>query len=331
MISIRKYLYLKSPAVELEEAPEADEFQVSLAQLAAATLAEIAVECGPPGSGGDDGPPSAISGLRDRLENASSAAEIDALRAELPRLLADLRREKREQERRQTTEVQKMVQMLQQTIEALTRGNQRSVERLRIIESDVRAASQISEIVALKERLRSCVEQIRGSAEAEQQEFASAKARLEQDLLSVQESISLARGGVPGRADAERRLREEGESAVVLVISLDRYPAIKSRYGAPAGERYFSAFLDEVTARLPSPKKVFRWNERTLLVEAAAEAFSGAIEVDIRNRLSGIPPTAQVDVGGRLALLDNLHRWVMVPPHLRSAEVFERIEAFASL
>ncbi len=331
MISIKKYLYLKSQPAAPDDAPAEESFHASLAQLASVTLSEIAAQCDGAGNAASGKIAESIGAFRQRLDHAESAPEIDALAAEIPVALKEFRRVKEEQEHRQTLEVQKMVEMLRQTIEALSRGNERSMARLRSIEGDIRAASQISEIVALRERLYTCVEQIRESARAEQREFSAEKAKLERDFSLIQENVALARGGLGGRAEAEKRIAETASSAVFLVLSLERYSAVKARYGAPAAERYFSGFLEEAGARFSAPKTVFRWTERSLLIELPSEGARDAIELDIRGRLAALPRTVRLDVGGRVAVLDNLHRWSLVLPGMPPAEVIQRIDNFVTV
>jgi hypothetical protein len=337
MISIRKYLdsYRRGQPDAGEQAlPEtvapADlDFQASLAHLAAVLVSEIA-------AGGLNEtdlafePFSAsMGGIQLRLEAAGSPDDILALSLEIPRVLQEFRRAKQAVEHRQTEEVQKIVAMLQQTIEALSRGSDRSVARLRRIESLIRSASQLSEIVALRERLRACVDQIRDEAAAEQREFAKTRSELERDFVLAQESAALARGGIPGRSQAEQRVAEAPGAAPLALVLLERLSAIKARYGAGASERYFSGFLGELTGRLPSPKKTFRWNERTLMVELPADAAIHMSETELRNCLARMPRAIQVDVGGRVAVLENTHRWCLVPAGAQRAEVLQRIEEFA--
>jgi len=347
MISIRRYLEgYRPPSSEVAEGvegsedapqkawprPEAgaageEDIRPSLARLAAVLVSEIAGEnlTEPDPAFGTF---SALADeLRQRFEDAESPGEIEALGAEVPQLFQEFRRAREALERRQTGEVQKIVAMLQQTIEALGRGNERSMDRLRRIETQIRATSQISEIVALRERLRRSVTQIQDEAAVEQREFARAKSELEGDFLTAQESMHLARGGIPGRVQAEERLLEVGGKACFALVLLDRLSAIKARYGAAVGEWYFSGFLAELLARLPAPRTVFRWNDCALLLEVPGEHEGGLSEAGARNALAAVPRSIQVDVGGRVALLENAHRWFLIPPGDSPAETAARIEA----
>jgi len=339
VISIRKYLdsYRRARADLGEEAqaeavapPEAD-FQASLAHLAAVLVSEVGAENLSERDPVFEPYTASIGEIRQRLEAAESPDEIEALSGEIPQVFEEFRRAKQVVEQRQTGEVQKIVAMLQQTIEALSRGSDRSVTRLRRIESQVSSASQLSEIVALRERLRSCVDQIRDEAAAEQREFAKTKSELERDFLLAQESVALARGGIPGRSQAEQRVAAAPGAAPLALILLERLPAIKARYGSGVSERYFSGFLSELTGRLPSPKKMFRWNERTLMVELPAGKDGGMSESAFRNCLSAMPRAVQVDVGGRIAAIENTHRWCLLPTGAQKDEVLQRIEDFVGV
>jgi hypothetical protein len=337
MISIRKYLEMyRRPEPAAEEPAETEEPELaevdirpSLAHLAAVLVSEI-------GSGSLDGSDPAfgplsesVAGIRGRLEAAATAEEIETIETEVRRVFDELRRAKDAVERRQTKEVQNMVGMLQQTIEALARGSERSVTRLRRIESQVRSASQLGEIVALRDRLRVCVDRIRDEAVAEQREFAKTRSELERDFLMARESVALARGGIPGRSQAEQRLADAPGASPLAVVLLERLPAIKARYGAGVSERYFSGFVGELMARLPAPRKAFRWNEGAVLVELPGDKSAQAGESALRDCLAGLPRSLRVDVGGRVAVLENTHRWCIVPAGAEPGEIHQRIEEFA--
>src|ERR1039458_1050225 len=175
MISIRRYLDSYRRAEPDTGTPADLSFQTSLAHLATVLVSEIGAESLSETDPAFEPFSASIGDIQQRLEAAESPDEIQALSVEIPQVLQGFRRAKQEVDHRQTEEVQKIVAMLQQTIEALSRGNDRSMTRLRRIESQIRSASQISEIVALRERLRSCVDQIRDEAAAEQRDFAKTK------------------------------------------------------------------------------------------------------------------------------------------------------------
>ncbi len=334
MISIRKYLELHRQPDSEAAGPTASAdaganqgFQASLAQLAAVLVSEIGAEAGDAPGEVMEPFSASMRDIQQRLDTAESPGEIESLSAEIPSVLQELRSAKRKLGQQQTEEVQKMMAMLQQTIEALSHGNDRSVSRLRRIETQVRSASQMSEIVALRERLRSCVDQIREEAAAEQIEFARTKSELERDFLLIQESAALARGGIPGRAQAEQRIAEAPATGAMVLVLLERLPAIKARYGTGVSERYFSGFVSQLSGRLPSPKKVFRWNEQTLLVELPGDA-SAAGEVGLRSQLGDISRTVRMDVGGRVAVLENAYRWCLTAGGASGDEILQKIGGF---
>jgi len=333
MISIRRYLDLyrrPGPGTADSSALAALvslDFQASLAQLAGVLVSAIGAEA-------DDAPEditgpfsSSVRGIQQRLETAESPEELEALGGELYKVLDELRDAKRKLERRHTEEVQKMVALLQQTIETLSRGNERSVSRLRRIETQIRSASQISEIVALRDRLRTCVDQIREEAAAEQKEFARSQSQLERDFLVVQESAALARGGIPGRSQAERRIADASATGSLMLVLLERLPAIKARYGTGVSERYFSGFLSQLSGRLPSPRTIFRWNEQAVLVELPQVAPDSA-EAELRGQIGDIARAVQMDVGGRVAVLENTHRWCLAACGAGRDDIFQKIEDF---
>jgi hypothetical protein len=223
--------------------------------------------------------------------------------------------------------------MLHQTIETLSTGNERSLGRLRRIETDIRSAAQLPQILALKERLNGCLQQIRQEATAEKQDFAVTKARMEREFLSVQEGISVAREGIPGREQAEKDLAADGPRINLVVVVLDRAATIKARFGAGVLERYMVGFLDQLREHLPSPKKVFRWNEHAVVAELPAGGLLESIEPQVRSSLAALPRDSRVDVGQRIAVLENSIRWcvLVVGGGVPREDAIHRIERFVAV
>jgi hypothetical protein len=73
---------------------------------------------------------------------------------------------------------------------------------------------------------------------------------------------------------------------------------------------------------------MFRWNERTVMVELPANGSCGMGEAELRKCLTDMPRAVQVDVGGRVAVLETTHRWCLVPTGTEHAEIVRRIEDF---
>jgi uncharacterized protein YukE len=305
----------------------------SLAHLAASLLNAMGELCGGQSHSLFEPYPAAIGGLRERLEQAETPQHLEGLAEETVALLQEYHRTQDQVDRQEATEVQRMVTMLHETIETLSTGNERSLGRLRRIESDIRSAAQLPQILALKERLNGCLQQIRQEVTAEKRDFAVTKARMEREFLSVQEGVSVAREGVPGREQAEQTLAADGPRVNLVVVVLERAETIKARFGAGVLERYMVGFLEQLRDQLPSPKKLFRWNEHAVVAELPAGGLLESIEPQVRSSLAALPRDSRVDVGQRIAVLENSIRWcvLVVGGGVPREDAIHRIERFVTV
>ena len=123
------------------------------------------------------------------------------------------------------------------------------------------------------------------------------------------------------------RIRQRTAAAV---FQLESAAGVRQRFSAGLGERFFSLFVQDLAGALPAPRKLFRWSETAVLAELETEGSPAALRSRIPAWLASIPAQRRLDVGQRLAVLSNAHRWTLIPLSDvdTAGEAIRRIEAF---
>jgi hypothetical protein len=273
-----------------------------------------------------------LARLREALEANPAPAALRNASPAVSTLLERYRLTAEELRERESAEVSQIISMLNQTVAALSGGSERSVGRLRQIESELKQAVALPDIVALKARLSETLTYVREQSIREKIESAREVTALKNETSRVRERIALARGGLPGRAELEQHLAAVLSRPVRGVLAgfvLDRAPAIHQRFGDAAGERYVFLFVQDLLRLLPSPSKTFRWSEGVLVVDIETTTQPETVRADLRNSMAGLPPERRLDVGPRVAIFSNQHRWLVIPVtgSPTPAELMARIEA----
>jgi GGDEF domain-containing protein len=184
------------------------------------------------------------------------------------------------------------------------------------VENDLAHASAMSDIVALNARLTTCMLYVRAERKKEQRETARNITEIERDVRHVQDGFALARTGISTRTEAEKSLAEavaKADSAMAIVV-LTRLSAIKARFNTIVAERFLSSFAQDLSERLPSPNRLFRWNDNSLLAELTGTKTVAAQMNDVRERLAQMPRERQLDSGELHAVFSNAHRWTLMKP-----------------
>jgi hypothetical protein len=250
--------------------------------------------------------------LAKRLEIDPSPAVVTAAVAEADDILLRSQTQLEASCRVETAELQKMIAMLSQTLQALSAGSSSSVRRLQRIEQDLESTSAAGDIAAIRGRLAVCLDYVRKEAEKEKAE-AERIGVLEQRFRDAQEQMAILRSGVQGRRDAEEFLHAHHEVGVYLgIFCLEHFAGIHQRYGPAAAEEVASAFIQRRLVTIPSFERVFRWDASTLLVAVVSPAATDAVRAEVRGVVSE-PLERHVQVGGRLAVLRVAHRWTLIP------------------
>jgi len=315
MITLRKYLYGESTAAS-GDADAARAFCGALAQLTTALLDGLEQQV-------FNEPHSAFRPfaletrkLRDRLEGDAVPDDISKIVDDAAALLRQFRQVRDQVQQSEAREVQKMVTMMNDTIGVLAGGSERSVARLKQVESDLKNASALSDIVALRARINICMACVREERNKGQQETAKHISDMASGVQRAQEGFAMARGGIASRTEAEKRIAEvvSNAEAAVAVIVLNLIPTIKVHFNQITAERFVSAFAQDVSELLPTPNRLFRWGEQSLVVELGNSQLFARRAGDVRDRLRQMPRERQLDLGNRSAMFSNAHRWMLLRP-----------------
>ena len=324
MILLRKYLYGEAPPEpSAADAQSAYAFCAALTQLANALLAAVEQHVFREPHTAFQVFSLEASRMRERLEGNLALDEIGAITSEAAALLEQFRQVRDQVQRTEADEVQKMVGMLNDTIAVLSSGSERSVARLRQIEHDLKQTSALSDIVALKARLGDCLRYVREQSAKERDEASRNLVRMERDVQRAQEGLAVARAGICSRMEAEETLAKavQNAEAAMAIFVLDRCSSIKARFSPVVAERFLSLFAQDLAQNLPSPNKLYRWNDYSVLAELADTKVFSARNAELREKMNAIPRERQLDVGQRLAVFSNSHRWTLIRPADSSSHV----------
>jgi len=315
MITLRKYLYGEA-APASGDAAAAHEFCDALLKLTNALLEGLDQHVFSEPHSAFQPFGTEVRRLRELLEGEVEPNDIRTAADEALALLKEFRQVRDQVQHSEASEVQKMVAMLNETIVVLASGSERSQARLKQLESDLKNASALSDIVALRARVNACMVCVREERTKGQQETAKQISNMESGARRAQEGFALARTGISTRTEAEKSIAEavSNTEAAMAIIVLDLIPTIKSRFNQITAERFVSAFAQDVSERLPSPNRLFRWSEQSLVVELGNSKLLARRMNEVRDRLQQMPRERQLDLGNRSAMFSNAHRWTLIRP-----------------
>ena len=189
----------------------------------------------------------AVRALRRNSEEAASAAQILAVTAGIIQLHEANGRDMEDFIRIQTKERQEIVQMLSETLIAVTQEGAHSGANLGQIAHDLESASQVDDLRVLKgrlqESLRSIVTESARHKDSAEVVAKRLRARLQNAQEGAQELDPVT--GLPGVAAAQLYLDlaiQSSSPIYAVVLCVERLEAINARFGYTLGDR----LLDEV-------------------------------------------------------------------------------------
>jgi hypothetical protein len=121
-------------------------------------------------------------------------------------ILADYKKSFQQQATTAAVEMQHIVGMLNQALMVLAGGSERSLSRLKNIQTSLEKASYLQDILALKSSLSDTMQFVREETIREQQPAARDKELFGKDLAKAKEFLALTRSGLLGRDDGRRAL-----------------------------------------------------------------------------------------------------------------------------
>ncbi|MGJ5816493.1 diguanylate cyclase domain-containing protein [Paludibaculum fermentans] len=229
--------------------------------------------------------------------------------------------------RRQDALLQNMIDMLAQTVIAISGGSERAAESLTAIRSDLEQAASLETVQSLKSRLGECLVKVRDEATRQRQEREAAISELRGHLQRVQSPVLQLKNAhldaitnLPDQAAAvaafEEGLKTPGRK-YILTLVVGRMQPINARFGQAAGDEMLRLLKKHVqTQVMQDGEHLFRWTGPTLVALLPRQETIDQIRSKLK-RVLDVPLQNEVDIGGRTVLLPLSIAWsviALIPP-----------------
>lgn len=251
--------------------------------------------------------------LAGQLESGQAPSSTGSVIEATAGLLGEHRKVKDELDRKQLDEIHQMVVMFHRSVAALTQGSHRSVERLSTLEKDLRQASGLGDLAALRGRLGSVLDFVRREREEERSRSSQVVEMLEQDFRLAQTTLMECGVGMPGRDQAIATLqRVWRDDSVGAMVRLDQAKQVCERHGNETAQRLVLALLDAISRQILLPYSAFLWNSDALLLLAERTGDRDQARRCIRQKSATIPAAFMIEVASRKTLFRCPHRWFVL-------------------
>ncbi|QOY90938.1 diguanylate cyclase domain-containing protein [Paludibaculum fermentans] len=229
--------------------------------------------------------------------------------------------------RRQDSELQNMIDMLAQTVIAISGGNERAAPALNEIRTDLEQAASFETVQSLKSRLGACLVKVRDEATRQKQENDAAINELRGHLLRAQAPVAQLKSSsldpvtnLPDQAAAMTAFQEGLKTAgrkYVLTLVVGRMQPINARFGQAVGDEMLRLLKKHVQAQvMQEGEQIFRWTGPTLVALLPRQETIDQIRSKLKRALD-VPLQNEVDIGGRSVLLPLSIAWsviALIPP-----------------
>jgi|GEM_PF-3373460 len=251
--------------------------------------------------------------LAGQLDERAEEGTADEVIAATTGLLGEHRKAKDKIDQKQLDEIQAMVVMFHRSVAALTQGSHRSVARLSTLEKDLRHATGLSDLAALRGRLSNVLDFVQREREEERTRSSQVVGELEQDFRLAQATLLECGIGMPGREQAVATLRRVWrEDSLGAMVRLDQVGQVAERHGNETAQRLVLAFLDAVAREIALPCSTFQWGSDALFLLLERNADRDKARRLIRQKAAQIPAAFMVDVAARKTLFRCPHRWLVL-------------------
>jgi hypothetical protein len=251
--------------------------------------------------------------LAGRLEREQAPAETGTVLEATAGLLGEHRKAKDELDQKQIDEIQEMVVMFHRSVAALTQGSHRSVARLSTLEKDLRHASGLSDLAALRGRLSNVLDFVQREREEERTRSSQVVEMLEQDFRLAQSALMECGIGMPGRDQAIATLKRVWkDDSVGAMVRLDQARQVAERHGNETAQRLVLALLSAIAHEIPLPYSAFVWNPDAVLLLVERSADRDKTRRFIRQKAVQIPAAFMIEVASRKTLFRCPHRWFVL-------------------
>lgn len=242
--------------------------------------------------------------------------------------------------RRQGGELQNMISMLTQTINALGSASEVSAKSLENIAVQLKRASALEDIYQLRLRLSDCLKNVRDEAKRQRSDSGGRLQTLKQELASTQQRLShhgieldIDRvTGFAGRSAAEVAIHEaaeSGESLYIAVAVLGKMQAINARFGYTVGDEVLCEFAARVAGRLCSRASFFRWSGPTLLGILERTEPLHIIRAEV-GRVAEAPISKAIVSGEQNAFITTSAATLVLPAAPPASDLIARIDSFVA-
>ena len=220
-----------------------------------------------------------------------------------------------------------MVGMLNQALIVLARRSERSVSRLKAIQTSLEESSHFEDILSLKSSLTETMAFVQQEAVLERQAAAKEMDSLQQDVTRTRGMLAVIGSSLSGREEGIRGITEAvrsapAEKAIYLeAFLIDRLQGVTQRYGPEVAEELMLLLLKERVQPLAPAGAIYRWTSASFVVAVLRDRATpaGHTETATSNHR---PLVHQFLVGNRTAVLN------VTPSHLVSEVTGGSIDTF---
>jgi GGDEF domain-containing protein len=242
--------------------------------------------------------------------------------------------------RHQGAELQNMISMLTATIMSLGSASERSAKSLGAIEVQLKRASAVDDIRALRLRLEECLNQVRDEAARQRtetqvsidslkHELASSQHRLEHHGIS---STTDPVTGLASRSAAEVAIHDAANAAdtrYVMVAVLGKMQAINSRFGYAVGDELLCEFAARVVGRLCNHSHFYRWSGPSIIGVLQRTEPLHVIRTEI-SRVTEVPVCKSLASGLQNAFITTSAAWLVLEAAPPATDLIRKIDQFVT-
>jgi len=236
-----------------------------------------------------------------------------------------------------TTELQKIIAMLTETMISISDSGERTAASLQEIEKQLESASMIEDVRVLKHRLGECLQNIREERKAQNDHATQVVKKLQKTIEEAPRPESTRAGidqatGLPDRAAAEIALAEcasTNQPVYTLVFIADRVQLINARFGYAAGDEVLKTIQAHVQKHLRPGDQLFRWRGPSFLAILKRPDPVDCVRAEV-SRITMTRLQKTFDVGTRSVLVPIGMQWALFPVAPSSRLMVHKIDNFVA-
>lgn len=273
-----------------------------------------------------------------RLAPEMPISERFLLIGEVLRALQDYNRHTTRFLRAQSSELQRMITMLTQTMIAVGASSETSLAGLQEIEKALENTRLVEDIQLVRAQLGECLKSVR---EESQRQKTNGKSALENIPVELAQSLLCLGGlsmgvnpdpvtGLPGEGQAEKGLQEAAAAPgakFLLIAVVNRLHAVSARFGSGIGDQVLAVAAAHFRGALPAEDVLYRWHGPTFVAILNRAAAIDSVRAEVR-RFADKKLEKNFLIGSRSVSLPIATNWTILPivqpldALLRKVEIF---------